>query len=70
MFLYVTSVCLRVIKNRIYFSFLPVLREPSLVYLYFFEETYTSLESPIHPEYNGLCPNSVNLSMRKLPPCN
>ena len=39
---------------------LPDLREFSLVSSYLFEETYASLESPVHPEYNDLCHNSVN----------
>ena len=60
MFLYIKSVCLQVIKITFILAFLPDLREFSLVSLYLFEETYASLESPVHPEYNGFCPNSVN----------
>ena len=41
-------------------AFLPVLREFSLFSLYLFEEIYASLESPVHPEYHGFCPKSVN----------
>ena len=58
MFLYVMSVCSRVIKNRI-LAFLSVSRE-FLVSLYLFEEIYISLESPVHPEYNAFCPYSIN----------
>ena len=60
MFSYVTSVCLRVIKNTSILAFFPDLKEFSLVSLYLFEETYTSIEFPVHLEYNGVCPNSVN----------
>ena len=59
MFSYVTSVC-ESLKIAFILAFLPDLRECSLVSLYLFEETYASLELPVHPEYNGLCPNSVN----------
>ena len=60
MFSYVTSVCSRVVKIAFILAFLPDLREFSLVSLYLLEETYASLESPVHLEYNGDCPNSVN----------
>ena len=48
------------LKIAFILAFLPDLREFSLVSLYLFEETYASLESPVHPEYTRLCPNSVN----------
>ena len=67
MFSYITSVCSLVVKNHIYFNILPDLREFSLVRLYLFEETYASLELPVHLEYNGFSPNSVNQSIHKLP---
>ena len=60
MFSYVMGVCLQVVKNRILKAFLPVLRELSLVSIHLFEETYTSLESPVHSEDYCLGPNSVN----------
>ena len=48
------------LKITFILAFLPDLREFSLVSLYLFEGTYASFESPVYPEYNGLCPNSVN----------
>ena len=51
---------LKTLKIAFILAFLPDLREFSLVSLYLFEETYVSLESQVHPEYNGLRPNSVN----------
>ena len=60
MFSYVTSVYSQVVENHFILAFLPILREFSIVSLYLFEETYASLESPVHPEDNGFCPNSVN----------
>ena len=38
----------------------------SVVSLCIYEETCISLDSPIHAEQNGLCPNSVYQSIRKL----
>ena len=61
MFLYVTRVFVREsLKIAFILAFLPVLREPSLVSLYLFEEAYTSLDLPVHSKDNGLGPNSVN----------
>ena len=48
------------LKITFILAFSPVLREFSLVSLYLFEETYASLESPVHPEYNGNYLNSIN----------
>ena len=48
------------LKIAFILAFLAVLWEFSLVSLYLFEETYTSLESPVYSDPNGFCPNSVN----------
>ena len=43
----------------IFERFKPLNDSFSVVTLYIFKETYTSLESPFNAELNGLCPNSV-----------
>ena len=59
MYLSTTSVCSWVVKNGRYLSILSQLMALSVISLYIFEETYILLESPVHAELNGLCPNSV-----------
>ena len=55
---YVTSVCLQVIKNDkyIFLAFSAALWEICLVSLYLFEETCTSLESPVYSDNNAFVP--------------
>ena len=46
-------------KRQIFQRFKPLNDPFSVASIYIFEETYISLESPIHTELNGVCPNSV-----------
>ena len=52
-------------KWQLFKCFKPLMT-PSVVSLLYFEEICTLLESPLHAELNGLCPNSVHLSIGKL----